>query len=540
MQFSLRVVFLILLALFLVSALMGALISYNTSLAWSRFVAVLLAIGVCFFFVAIPEHIRIFAQNDFSPLCIIWAWLPAALLIYFVLTNDWTARVGKVAWLDPVWRWFATWQPQFPGVRLDSNSLGGVLGMLLPLQMAALWNGRGQTRIVAFVLVFASLIGVIVSASRGAWIACAVIAWLAAIWFVLERVMPGWQQGHKRLVMWSALVVYLALTIGLAVTLTPLGTWLWNEGGGHWQVARDSFDLASDYPFTGIGLGAFTMAYSSYVLLVHVPHTIHAHNLFLDLWLEQGLLGLLAFIGLIIVGVLNSPGSRWRFAALASLGVMCLHGLLDDPFYGYGGGAIPFVLIPLGVLGREAALPRKRRLAWWTPALAGVVGLMGLLVLLWPPTRALREANLGALAQTQAELAVYEWPRYSFQDQLRRDGIVDLEPAITHYQNALALDPLNPTAHRRLGQIALARGEYAQARQHLEHAYVRAPAQFATRVLLGELYALDGDTTRAAALWRGIDPQTGSLETRRWWYEFLGDQERLKRINQAERMQRLE
>jgi hypothetical protein len=533
MRTSLRAVFFGWLTLFLISALIGALISYNTALAWSRFAAIAVGVAVCILFATLPEKIRAFDQNDFSPLRIILAWLPAALLIYFILTNDWTARVGKLAWLDPVLRWFAAWQTHAPGLALNSNSFGGTLAMLIPLQIVALWDGRRRARIVALVLVFASLMGLIVSASRGAWIACALIAWIAAMWFVLERVMPGWQQGRRRLVIWGALVVYLALTIGLAVTLTPLGAWLLNEGGGHWQVARNSFDLVSDYLFTGIGLGAFTMAYSSYVLLVHVPHTIHAHNLFLDIWLEQGLLGLFAFVSLIIVGVLNIPGSRWRFAALASLGVMLIHGLLDDPFYGYGGSTIPFVLIPLGILGREAALTRRRWWAWLTPALVGGLALIGLLVLLLPPTRAMIEANVGALAQTRAELAVYEWPRYSFQDQLRRDGIVDLEPSITHYQNALALDPLNTTAHRRLGQIELSRGAYDVARAHLEMAYKSAPHQSATRWLLGELDALEGNLDQAARWWGGLGTELNPLQTRLWWYEFIGDHERLQKLREA-------
>lgn len=536
MRLSLRAVFFGLLALFLISALIGALISYNPSLAWSRFAAIVVSIAVCMLIALMPEDIRAFGQDDFPLMRVIFAFLPIALLIYFAFTNDWSARIGKIAWLDPILRWLATWQPRTPGIALNSNAFGGVLALLIPLQFVALWQMRA--RIVALVLLLVSLIGLMISASRGAWIAVTVVAWVMAMWVVLARIMPGWQRGRARAAIWIALIVYLAVTIGVAITLTPLGAWLLSEGGGHWQVARQSFDLVSDYPLTGIGLGTFTMAYSSYVLLVHVPHTIHAHNLFLDIWIEQGLLGLMMFAGLMIAGVANISNSRWRVAALASLGVMFIHGWLDDPFYGYGGNAIPFVLIPLGLLARDGVPSSVRVPRWFAPALAGALAIIGLLVPLVPTTRAMLEANLGALAQTRAELSVYEWPRYAFQDQLRRDNLVDLDEAIMNYERALVLDAGNVSAHRRLGQIALARGDYSAAQQHFESAFARAPQQLATRMLMGELYALKGDVERAVVLWRGVDESANPLQTRLWWYEFLGDQARLARLSQAVRLLR--
>lgn len=533
MQFSLRRLFFVCLALFLFSAFIGALISYSPSLAWSRFAAIAMGVGLCVLVAASPAQIHARGQQVFPLMSAVLALGPTALFVYFVATNDWTNRLGKVTWLDPLMSWFATWQPHLPGLRIDTNSLGGVLAMLIPLQVAAVWRTRAFPQIVAGCLVFVSCLGLVLSASRGAWIAFGLVAWIAAMWLVLERVMPGWQSGQTRIVIWIALVAYLILTIGIAIALTPLGAWLLNEGGGHWLIARNSFDLVTDYPFTGIGLGAFTMAYSSYILLVHVPHTIHAHNLFLDIWLEQGLLGLVAFAGLLAVAVFNRADSRWRFAGLVSLGVMLIHGLLDDAFYGYGAGTLALMLIPLGVLARESSRQTIRVSRWFAPILAGVMGLIIAISVLVPTTHALIEANLGALAQTRAELSVYEWPRYSFQDQLRRDGIVKLDDAIAGYQRALALDPTNATANRRLGQIELALGHYDAAHRYFESAYASAPQHVATRLLLGELAAFDGDVSRAATLWRGLDADANPLQTRMWWYEFIGDPDRLQQLRQA-------
>jgi predicted Zn-dependent protease len=161
---------------------------------------------------------------------------------------------------------------------------------------------------------------------------------------------------------------------------------------------------------------------------------------------------------------------------------------------------------------------------------------MAILVLaLLPLSRAAFQADLGALAQTRAELSVYRWPEWPIQDALRRSPEVNLEPAIARYRAALALNPANATANRRLGQIELSRGEYEAARRHLEAAYAAAPEQRATRQLLGEVYAIGGQPVDAAALWGTLDLTAGQLPLRAWWYDSIGETEKAQRIRAAAR-----
>ena len=89
----------------------------------------------------------------------------------------------------------------------------------------------------------------------------------------------------------------------------------------------------------------------------------------------------------------------------------------------------------------------------------------------WPGASSLFQSNMGAVAQTRAELAIYSWPEWNLQDELRRSHRVDLSKAIDHYNRALLKDPMNVSAHRRLGQIKISTGQYEMARQHLETAY---------------------------------------------------------------------
>ena len=168
-----------------------------------------------------------------------------------------------------------------------------------------------------------------------------------------------------------------------------------------------------------------------------------------------------------------------------------------------------------------------------TPVFWSAAAILTLVVVCIPNLRAVFQANLGALIQTRAELAVYRWPDWPIQDALRRSPEVKLDSAIGHYQAALILDPANVIANRRLGQIELSRGQYESARYHLEAAYKAAPAQRATRQLLGECYAVAGELEHAAALWRTVDVSQGQLSARQWWYEHLGEQAYATQVAQA-------
>jgi predicted Zn-dependent protease len=140
---------------------------------------------------------------------------------------------------------------------------------------------------------------------------------------------------------------------------------------------------------------------------------------------------------------------------------------------------------------------------------------------------------LGAVAQTRAELSVYSWPEWPIQDEVRRTGAVSLTETINHYQAALALDPSNSTAHRRLGQIELSLGDYAVAQHHLEVAFAQSPHQRVTRQLLGEAYAVTGHVGQAAMTWQDVNIPANRLQLRGWWYRHIGAKQEAMWIAEA-------
>jgi tetratricopeptide (TPR) repeat protein len=161
------------------------------------------------------------------------------------------------------------------------------------------------------------------------------------------------------------------------------------------------------------------------------------------------------------------------------------------------------------------------------------IGLLGIGIIT-PQGRALIEANAGTLGQTQAELSVYRWPEIPTQDALRRPGSADLTGTMQLYEAALALDPANVTANRRLGQIELARGLYDVACRHFSAAFAANPHQRATRQLSGECAVFSGENEQAIALWRSIDMSEGQLMARQWWYDsYLAAHDKAQQLKQA-------
>jgi tetratricopeptide (TPR) repeat protein len=169
-------------------------------------------------------------------------------------------------------------------------------------------------------------------------------------------------------------------------------------------------------------------------------------------------------------------------------------------------------------------------------AIAFVPFLLVAAMVLTPGGLAVVYANAGAVAQTKAELSIYDWPRWTMQDDVRRMNPERLISAKRFYDIALSFNPYNVTAQWRLGQLALAQGDYFIAEQHLAQAYAVSPQHRAVRQLLGEIYAIQGKKEEAIQLWKPLDVGQNQLQLRQWWYEMIGDSDRAQNFQETVRL----
>jgi O-antigen ligase len=429
--------------------------------------------------------------------------------------------------------WFA-----LPG-RIHPNLAAGALVVLLPVTFSgivAAARSRSLARLaVHTALALPALACLVASSSRAAWLALLAAAVVTGLLAVLgER----GRQAPVAAAITAALIALPAATLVFSIARPDLAAVVGGIGSddvGRLPLWGDMLSQLADVPFTGSGLGATMMNDATYVRLTHVGFIQHAHQLYLQVALEQGIPGLVAFLGIQALALYLAIRAG-ALVGVASLTAMLAHGAVDAELYAARYVSLIFfpaaIALFLAGASAEALEPESAR-PW--PLLAAVP-LLALLLL--PTVRAALQADVGAVLQARAELSVYTWPVVPIQDALRRDPAIDLAPAIARFRAALALDPANATAHRRLGQIELARGDYRGAEDHFQAALQReqlaAWGGRAARQLLGELYAIAGDASGAKRLWQGLDVGQGQLSARRYWYESIGEPAKAAAILAAE------
>lgn len=458
---------------------------------------------------------------------------------------------------------FAGFAPAVNVPFFSDNQAAQILAIGAPLLAALLWVAVLERRwraavscgaVLAFVAAVLLLTG-----SRGALLGMGAAAGLA-VYFWMRSAIQG--RAYRKL-LWLRMVdgLFLLIVVGalalyVAVVTSPeLDAWLGVSAQGGSALSRialwrDSIPLIADYYFTGSGLGTAAMVYATYTYLLHVPYLYHAHNFYLQVALEQGVPALLAWLGL-VVAVISYAGGALLIAdrvgrtllvgGFAALTVFLVHSLFEaDLYFSALGGLVFYPLVALLWIAATIYEPllEGAYTGQLTGSLSGIgftIGLCAplLMAMLVPGSAARWEANLGSVIQTQVELGAYERPPWSFQDQVRRQLRAELQPAEMHFRAALQIDPEQPTAHRRLGSLALARGEFKRAKNYLTVAHAVAPYDRAAQQMLGEVFALDGAVAEAVALWQNLDMEQGQLMVRRWWYEWFGEPEQLERLNDA-------
>jgi putative inorganic carbon (hco3(-)) transporter len=108
------------------------------------------------------------------------------------------------------------------------------------------------------------------------------------------------------------------------------------SGGVRRAQWGETVELLKDRPLTGAGLAGYPTALEPY----HDPRLYeifqYPHNLVLNVWVEIGLLGLIAACALAIVAGRSVWANRTDvlvLAAGAALATMAIHGLVDVPFF---------------------------------------------------------------------------------------------------------------------------------------------------------------------------------------------------------------
>lgn len=239
------------------------------------------------------------------------------------------------------------------GFFANRNHLASLLLVSMPLAaaLAVDWGREGRRgammRVASTLGIYLVLmVGVGVSLSRAGMLLLA-----PAVLTSLAIALAGrgsYRQQPAALLLVGASVVGLFL-VG-AFSLAAVAQRFHQEGATdiRFQAAPVIIQMAKAYGPIGIGFGAFETAYRAAepVTLLLPNYLNHAHDDYLELWLEGGLMGLafaLGFVAWWAWGSLNAWRAVWRkraggfppsvlpAAASASIGLLLLHSGVDYP-----------------------------------------------------------------------------------------------------------------------------------------------------------------------------------------------------------------
>jgi hypothetical protein len=442
------------------------------------------------------------------------------LALYWPLTYEFASDPGKIPPLRFIGLLINRITPDMPGMGFSSNVVGGVLAMLLPFAIAQVWISRrhkNQRQVyLAALLGLCMLGGLLLSSSRGALLGLAAAGVLAVLVLLQLRRQPDQQGKRKFWLVVGVLLVLLLSVLAMTGLLERLVGSVPDPTGSlqsRMQIWRQGWDLIGDYVYTGSGLRTFPLVFSIYRLLIHVPYHEHMHNIFLETWFEQGVLGVIAMLwGMAVVAwwawrglsiEVNIPKHASRslralgWAGMAGLVAAGVHGMVDVIFYTKR--SMPLLGLVIGFAYLVYGLPVSikvvenfsgRRVRLLT--LGSAIGLLLLIVLFSRSLLAAGFANFGTLEQSWIEMRRYNPNMYDNPslDQIRRRN--DLSQVEAAYRSALELNPANRTALQRLTQIALSRGDFEEAFELMESARKAGLEDEVTRLLYGDLLVASG------------------------------------------------
>lgn len=226
------------------------------------------------------------------------------------------------------------------------NVIAGVLVLILPLTLAWLgfawkalrWAERWISGLAALLMLFTLAL----TQSRGAWLA---LGASLVLLFVLR-----WRWGWVGWVFAFAGVALLIYRYGAKPVLEQVamsGT----VGGldGRLEIWSRAVYMIQDFPFTGIGMGTFKdVADALYPFYRYEPDSVeHAHNLFLQIGVDLGVAGLIAWLAILFTVIITAwlvyrTGRARKDAPCAAIGAgllgsqlaLVVHGITDAVTWG--------------------------------------------------------------------------------------------------------------------------------------------------------------------------------------------------------------
>ncbi len=524
----------LLLAIFVLTAFAGFWASYDKYTALQKLNLLLMAAVFYYALRSQPRENLIWISAGFFSVGV-------GVAVYFFLTHDFVAVPRKIEVVNVIGRAIMWLRPEFGLRAIHPNYVAGFAAVMAPFGFYLLLARENKifrspriTRLIVagFFLIFSAIV---MTTSRGAVMAIVAAIGVGLLWLIVTPIGNRLKLG-KEAVFPSLVFIYLAAVI-LVLYAGPAQSPgnIEDAGdygdGSRWELFSRSVYLLADFPITGGGLASFPGLYSQYILNIPYYQLHNSHNLFLDVFIEQGLFGGSAFLVLYVAAIwrvtrnIASPKSSgdtfMNWIVLGSLVIAALHGFVDDYLY-YQNGAL-FSLALLGIVpnssGTRPMIQRANRFSRADIIVYGSVGaVLAALIFIYQGTlKSIWYSNLGAVQMAWVELDGFpanQWADPSIVGLLR-----DSE---TSLRISVEADPNNRTANHRLGLIAMLRRDFVPATKFLKTAYIQSPRHRGIVKSLGFSYTWSGNRGLAHGLLATIPEAVYELDTYVWYWSTQG------------------
>jgi O-antigen ligase len=221
------------------------------------------------------------------------------------------------------------------GTLVEANLFAGYLVLVIPLAIATGVAFRSRWALLPLMVVtLLFTVALVATLSRSGWLGL-----IGATGLLLIL----WPEQRKRVLALAGSVAVVLLVVGL---FGPIGNRFGpgdsalTELASRWDVWTAAMRITLHHP---LGVGVANFAY--YFLPYSGGYLSHAHNLFLNMSAERGIIGLVAFIVVLVTlfrtldHALTKAGHRYQRALtaglIASFGGYVIHSIFDATYYDY-------------------------------------------------------------------------------------------------------------------------------------------------------------------------------------------------------------
>ncbi len=540
-----------LLAIFLVTALIGYWAAYDRTAAWMKLS--LLVAGILLYYAISTQP-----KSNLDILAGFWFIFGVGVSLYFLLTLDFGVSPAKFNFINQIGLKWMSIRPavSWPAIQPTDTAAGiAIITSLYGFYFLAPREETPRNRLVSvLVLVGFGIViaAILLATSRGALLALAAATGVLLVWLAIRRM------GSRQEIAYQFFPVGVLLFIGLTALLLILPLGIFNSGFligenlilNRSELIRNGISILLDFPFIGGGLESFPGLFSHDILVIPYYSLMNSHNLFVDVSIEQGMIGGLAF--LLVYSI-----SLWKMAALlgrghsnrmqifygavfTSLLIAMVHGLVDDYLYSRWWTALAFFPVGMSTLAsamepaQKTNSPRNslfgqifgrqtsgsRQVYARGLMLAGITLVVAVIGLNWNRIAAEWFANLGAVEMSRVELAGY--PANKWNDGGR---INEMQPAKMLFIRSLDYDDKNWIANYHLGLIEMVERDFSSAANYLAQAYQQQPWHRGVIKNLGYSYAWLGEMEKASLYLQSIPEAKSELDVYVWWWDTQGRQD---------------